>query len=112
MRPGRIQPLAIKQVQDIARKKKLANIETILSSGATDLPDESMDVVLLYDVFHSLSQPDEVLKELHRVLKPTGILSMSDHHMKPEDIIVKITSSGLFGLLHREKKVYNFSKVT
>jgi ubiquinone/menaquinone biosynthesis C-methylase UbiE len=107
-----IQPLAIKQVQDIARKKKLANIETILSSGATDLPDESMDVVLLYDVFHSLSQPDEVLKELHRVLKPTGILSMSDHHMKPEDIIVKITSSGLFGLLHREKKVYNFSKVT
>jgi len=107
-----IQPLAIRHVQNIARKKNLTNVETILSNGATGLPDESTDIVLLYDVFHGLSRPDEVLKELHRVLKPTGILSMNDHHMKPEDIISQITGSGLFGLLQRGEKVYNFSKVT
>jgi ubiquinone/menaquinone biosynthesis C-methylase UbiE len=106
-----MQPLAIKQVQHISRKKNLTNVETILSNGPTGLPDETIDVALLYDVFHGLSQPYEVLREMHRVLKPTGILSMNDHHMKPDDIISRITGSGLFGLLQRGEKVYNFSKV-
>jgi ubiquinone/menaquinone biosynthesis C-methylase UbiE len=106
-----IQPLAIKQVQDIATKQKLVNIETILSDCTTGLPDESIDVVLLYDTFHSLSEPDTVLAELHRVLKTDGILSFNDHHMKEEnEIISKITGKGLFTLLRKGERVYNFSK--
>lgn len=62
--------------------KKLANVETIHSDCKTGLPDNSVDAVLLYDTFHDLSDPDGVLEELHRVLKPDGILSFSDHHMK------------------------------
>lgn len=107
-----IQPLAIKQVQNIATKQKLANIETILSDCATGLPDQSIDVVLLYDTLHDLSEPDAVLAELHRVLKPDGILSFNDHHMKEEkEIISKITGKGLFTLLTKGERVYNFSKV-
>jgi len=106
-----IQPLAINQVQNIATKQKLANVETILSDCATGLPDESVDVVLLYDTFHNLSEPDAVLAELHRVLKPDGILSLSDHHIKEEDITSKITAPGLFRLLRKGEKVYNFSKI-
>jgi ubiquinone/menaquinone biosynthesis C-methylase UbiE len=106
-----IQPLAIKQVQNIATKQKLVNIETILSDCTTGLPDESIDVVLLYDTFHSLSEPDTVLAELHRVLKTDGILSFNDHHMKEEnEIISKITGKGLFTLLRKGERVYNFSK--
>jgi ubiquinone/menaquinone biosynthesis C-methylase UbiE len=56
-----IHPLAIRKVQDIASKKRLANVETILSDCQTGLPDNSLDVVLLYDVFHHLSDPDGVL---------------------------------------------------
>lgn len=107
-----IQPLAIKQVQNMATKQKLANIETILSDCATGLPDESLDVVLLYDTFHNLSEPDAVLAELHRVLKPGGILSFNDHHMKEEtEIISRITGKGLFTLSRKGKMVYNFSKI-
>jgi ubiquinone/menaquinone biosynthesis C-methylase UbiE len=106
-----IQPLAIKQVQGIARKRKLANVETIVSDCATGLPDESLDVVLMYDIFHGLSQPDKVLIELHRVLKPEGVLSFNDHHMKEEkQIVSKITGEGLFKLSRKGKRVYNFSK--
>jgi ubiquinone/menaquinone biosynthesis C-methylase UbiE len=105
-----IHPLAIQRVQNIASKKQLVNIETILSDCRTGLPDKSMDVVLLYDILHDLSDPSGILTELHRVLKPTGILSLSDHHLKDNEMISKITNRGLFKFLKRGKKTLSFSK--
>jgi len=106
-----IHPLAIQRVQSIASKKQLTNAETICSDCKTGLPDKSIDVALLYDTLHGLNEPNEVLGELHRVLKPNGILSLSDHHMEESEIISKITDKGLFGLLRKGERVYNFSKV-
>lgn len=105
-----IHPLALRQVGNVASKKQLANIETIHSDCATGLPDDSIDIVLLYDVFHALSDRNEVLEELHRVLKPDGILSFSDHHMKEGEILSKVTDSGLFRLSAKGKKTYSFLK--
>jgi ubiquinone/menaquinone biosynthesis C-methylase UbiE len=105
-----IHPLAIQMVQDIAAKKRLTNVETILSDCNTDLSDSSLDVVLLYDVFHTLSDPNGVLKELYRVLKPHGILSFSDHHMKENEIVSQITKSELFKLSKKGKKTFSFLK--
>ncbi|MCK4232201.1 class I SAM-dependent methyltransferase, partial [candidate division WOR-3 bacterium] len=70
-----IHPLAVKKIQKLASDKGLANTETICSDCATGLESESLDMILLYDVFHNLSNPDDVLSELNRVLKPDGILS-------------------------------------
>lgn len=103
--------LALESVRKIAAQKKINNLITILSNNKTSLPDTSIDVVLLYDVFHQLKNRDDVLKELHRVLKPNGTLSMSDHHMKRTAIISDITGGGLFRLFKKGKKVYNFRKV-
>jgi ubiquinone/menaquinone biosynthesis C-methylase UbiE len=105
-----IHPLAIRNVQGIASKKQLANVETILSDCQTGLPDNSLDAVLLYDIFHHLSDPDRILKELHRVLKQDGILSLSDHHMKGNEIVPGVTSSGLFRLARRGHTTYTFLK--
>ena len=105
-----IHPLAIRKVKDIASKRQLANVETILSDCQTGLPDNSLDVVLLYDIFHHLSDPDGVLKELHRVLKPAGILSFGDHHMKESEIVSKVTNGGLFRLSRKGQSTYTFLK--
>ncbi len=105
-----IHPLAIHIVQDIASKNQLKNVETILSDCKTGLPDNSIDVVLLYDTFHALSDHDGVLEELRRVLNPDGILSFSDHHMKENEIISKITNRGLFKLSGKSKNTYTFLK--
>ena len=105
-----IHPLAIQRVQDIASKKQLANVETILSDCQTGLPDNSLDAVLLYDAFHHLSDPDVVLKELHRVLKPDGILSFGDHHMKEKEIVVEVINDRLFRLLREGQRTYTFLK--
>jgi ubiquinone/menaquinone biosynthesis C-methylase UbiE len=82
-----IHPLGIKRVQEMASNKGITNIETICSDCATGWEDRSIDVVLLYDTFHDLTDPDRVLKELHKILKPNSILSFSDHHMKEEEIV-------------------------
>ena len=105
-----IHPLAIRKVHSIASKKQLANVETILSDCQTGLADNSLDLVLLYDIFHDLSDPNRILEELHRVLKPEGILSFSDHHMKENEIVSGVTNSGLFKLATRGKRTYTFSK--
>ena len=91
-------PLAIRAVQKIALREKIENLETIHSDRETGLPDNSLDVVLLYDVFHGLSNPKGVLEEIHRVLKPDGILSFSDHHISEDRIISGVTETGLFRL--------------
>jgi ubiquinone/menaquinone biosynthesis C-methylase UbiE len=105
-----VHPHAIQMVQDIACRKRPENVETILSDCKTGLPDKSMDVVLLYDTFHDLSDPDGVLTELYRVLKPDGILSFSDHHMKKNEIISRVTERGLFGLSKEGKRTFIFLK--
>ena len=105
-----INPLAIKEVQKIAAQKSITNIRTIESDCNTGLPKNHVDVVLLYDTFHNLSRPDDVLRELHRVLKSGGTLSFSDHHMKAQDLITTVTKTGLFKLSAKSKKTYRFSK--
>jgi ubiquinone/menaquinone biosynthesis C-methylase UbiE len=105
-----LHPSAVQKVQHIASKKHLTNVETIFSDCQTGLPDNSLDVVLLYDVFHHLSDRDKVLKELHRVLKPDGVLSFSDHHMKEDEIVAGVTDSGLFRLSRKGQRTYSFSK--
>jgi ubiquinone/menaquinone biosynthesis C-methylase UbiE len=105
-----VHALAIQRVKNIASKKRVENVETILSDCRTGLPDHSMDVVLLYDTFHDLSDPNGVLRELHRVLKPNGILSFSDHHMKENEIISRVTDGGLFRLSKKGKRTFSFSK--
>ncbi len=60
----------------------LRNIRTITAADRAniELPDESIDVILLYDVLHSWYHPrseqrKEILRELHRVLRLDGLLS-------------------------------------
>ena len=105
-----IHPLAIQKIQRIASRKALTNVVTIRSDCKTGLRDNSVDAVLMYDTFHALSDPNSVLEELHRVLKSNGVLSFSDHHMKENEILAKVTRRGLFSLSRRGKKTHRFLK--
>jgi ubiquinone/menaquinone biosynthesis C-methylase UbiE len=58
---------------------------------------------------YPLSAPDVVLEEIHRVLRSNGILSFSDHHMKDE-IVSKVTNTGLFNLSTEGEMTHTFSK--
>lgn len=103
-----VHPLAIQAVKRIASRKRLDNVQAILSDCKTELPPNSIDLVLLYDILHDLDNASEVLAELHRILKPKGVLSVSDHHLKEEEIISRVTSTRLFKLSTKGKRTYSF----
>ncbi len=107
-----VNPAAIQMVKNLVKKRQLTNVETVLSDCKTGLPNDSIDVVLLFDAFHDLHNPDEVLEELRRVLKPSGILSFNDHHLKKDEILSRITGKGLFRLQKKGERTYGFTKTT
>ena len=43
-----------------------------------DLPDASVDRIICFDAFHHAPNPDEVLREFGRVLKPRGIAAFAE----------------------------------
>ncbi|MGQ0792180.1 MAG: class I SAM-dependent methyltransferase [Nitrosopumilaceae archaeon] len=104
-----IHPLAIEDVSKTALKKKLTNLETILSDCETKLPSNSVDIILLYYVFNDLKNPDKVLRELHRVIKPQGILSFSEFRV--EKISPGIAKTGLFQLQCKGNRTHTFMKM-
>ena len=105
-----IHSLAVLSVRARIEKSGLDNVVTILSDCDTGLADESINVALLYDVFHMLKKKERVLAEIYRVLKADGILSFSDHHLREDMIIISLTAGGKFKLVHRGAKTYLFAK--
>jgi ubiquinone/menaquinone biosynthesis C-methylase UbiE len=104
------QPMAIEYVQELCRKRKFSNVTSILSDCATGLPAASIDIIFLYDILHGLADVKPIFEELHRVLKPGGILSVNDHHMKHEAIIVRVTAAGYFKLMEKKSKTIAFTR--
>jgi ubiquinone/menaquinone biosynthesis C-methylase UbiE len=102
---------AIESVERKAQAAGLTNIVTTRTDSPAGLDTESFDVVILYDIFHMLSDQAGVLKELHRVMKPDAAFSFSDHHMKEEDIMKDVTGSGLFELAKKGERIHTFRKV-
>ena len=105
-----INPLAVSMVERKAQKKNLENVRTIHSNCATSLPNNCLDHIICFDVFHCLDNHHEVLSELHRVLKPNGIMYFSDHHMKEIEIVQRLTTKGLFKLKDQGRWTFSFNK--
>ncbi len=66
-------------LQDKIKKQKIANIEPILSEESSiPLPDGSIDILLMVNVFHELEDRSAILEEGKRVLSSRGKLAIVD----------------------------------
>ena len=88
-----IHPLAIQHIQKSALKKGLNNIKIILTDGNTGLADSSIDVILLYYVLHDFHNPHQIIKELYRVLRSDGFLTVRDHKLSDDEVNALITKT-------------------
>ncbi|MBA7600230.1 2-methoxy-6-polyprenyl-1,4-benzoquinol methylase [subsurface metagenome] len=95
-----IQPIAISTVNKKAAKEGLTNIEAILlDSYDTGIQEATVDLVLLIDTFHMISDYDALFREIHRILKQDGFLFMDPGHMKMPQAREIVESSDLFTIV-------------
>lgn len=106
-----IHPMAIERIERRAAKRGLDNITTILTDRDTGLPDGSVEIALMYDVLHMLSEPRPVLEEVRRVLRPDGFLSISWHDVPKVERLFEPMREGLFELRKRGEHCINYSPV-
>jgi ubiquinone/menaquinone biosynthesis C-methylase UbiE len=106
-----IVPVAACKLTKMAQKERLTNLTAITGDCATGLPDASIDIALLFDILHMLSQPNTILNELHRVLKPGGRLAVNCHHWTEEQIVETVQKGGLFVMRGKDEYNYYFARL-
>jgi len=99
-----IQQEMIDQLVKNMRERKLANVRPVL--GAIDdpkLPKDSLDLVLLVDVYHEFSEPEKMLDRIRESLKPNGRLVLIEY--RGEDPAVPIRPEHKMTLKHVQAEV-------
>ncbi|WP_299289602.1 class I SAM-dependent methyltransferase [uncultured Mucilaginibacter sp.] len=74
------------------KKKELGqqNVQVIKGSETSpNLPDASVDLAIMVDVYHELLYPHEVLQALHKALKPGGKLLLLEYRAEDPKIEIK-----------------------
>jgi len=96
-----------------AKMRLLKNLKVFLSGAdSTRLPDGSVDVVYISDAFHEFPK-ERTLDELHRVLKPGGILAIWEEHEKKAvtRTLKQASERGLFSFVEQEKGFYKLQRI-
>ena len=75
-----IESLVIQSAEKLAIKYDLSNFAKFrcVKPGPLDIPDESFEVVFSKEVFLHIPNKDNLIKDIYRVLKPGGIVGVSD----------------------------------
>ena len=98
-----INPLAVERVRQKIEEKGLTNVKAILADAAeTGLPDQSFDLIFLFGFMRPIGDLRDILAELHRLLKPAGVLSVEGR--------LRI-SNRFFHLVGRQGRISQYKKI-
>jgi ubiquinone/menaquinone biosynthesis C-methylase UbiE len=103
-----IGPEMIKYIDQRIIKEKLNNVITVLNTEQSiNLPDNSIDLMLLVDVYHEFSYPYEMARSMLAALKPGSLLYIVEfraednsvpiraiHKMSEEQAVKELTAAG------------------
>jgi len=101
-----INPLAVERVRQKLESNGVANVTSVLADAAeTGLPDESFDLIFVFGFGHQVSDMTGVFAELHRLLKPGGVLSVEGWLGR------LVPSTRLFHPLNRQGTIVQYRNV-
>ena len=72
------------------RDRKFSNVRAIL--GAIDdpkLPKDSLDLILLVDVYHEFSDPEKMIDRIRESLKPGGRLVLLEYRGEDPAVLIR-----------------------
>lgn len=86
-----VQPQMIEILRRRLEKRKITNV--VLVQGEIDdprLPAATMDMALMVDVYHELSQPQLMLRHIRESLKPGGRLVLLEYRKEDPSIPIRL----------------------
>lgn len=85
-----IQSGMIRMLRENLVKWKLANVEPVLSTeSSTGLPDASIDLMILVDVYHEFAEPQKMVAGLKRALKTDGRLVLFEFRKEDPKVPIR-----------------------
>jgi ubiquinone/menaquinone biosynthesis C-methylase UbiE len=85
-----IQPEMLRLLEDRAEKQGVETIELIHGTPLDPrLPVGELDLVLLVDVYHEMSHPEEMLRAIRAALKPRGRLALVEFRAEDPEVPIK-----------------------
>ncbi len=85
-----IQPEMLRLLRQNAAKAHVTNIETVLGGEADPkLPANTLDLILLVDVYHEFSQPQKMLQRMRAALKPDGRLVLLEYRKEDPSVPIR-----------------------
>jgi SAM-dependent methyltransferase len=103
-----LQPAMLTRLEGKVAAQKVTNIKTIVGTQTDPrLPRRTLDYVLMVDVYHELSQPQIILRNIAASLKPGGKLVLvefrkedpnvpirPEHEMTVKDVEAELSAEG------------------
>jgi SAM-dependent methyltransferase len=82
-----LQPGMLQKLSENAKAQGITNIEPILGDPADPkLPAGQIDMILMVDVYHEVSQPQQMVRKLREALKPDGRLVLLEYRAEDPSI--------------------------
>ncbi|WP_339711697.1 class I SAM-dependent methyltransferase [Cyclobacterium amurskyense] len=85
-----IQQEALNYIKNKAEKQKVDNVITVLGTEKSpNLPENTLDLVIMVDVYHELAFPKEMLENIKKSLNPTGKLLLIEYRGEDPKVAIK-----------------------
>ena len=85
-----VQPEMLQLLRDRVEEKGIENVIPILGSFHNPrLPPESLDLILLVDVYHEFSYPEQMLAAMRKGLKPNGLIVLVEYRAEDKKVPIK-----------------------
>jgi predicted methyltransferase len=85
-----IEPSMLAAIDARARREGVRNVQTVRSSASDPhLPPDSVDLVLMVDVYHELEYPYEVMQKVRESLKPGGRVALVEYRAEDPAVMIK-----------------------
>lgn len=85
-----IQPEMLSRLREKLDREHVTNVEPVLSTQADPkLPAGKLDLILMVDVYHELTQPQRVLRKMKESLKPGGRLVLIEYRKEDPTIPIR-----------------------
>lgn len=85
-----LQDAFISELKKRSQELGLTNVEVVKGgTKSINVPDASLDLAFMVDVYHELEYPQEMLQAIHKALKPEGKLLLMEYRAEDPKVSIR-----------------------